>query len=124
MTTDELIADIQRHRFTRQTCVCIVVSQPGSIGGTPTVDIERIQAGFDWDNGRLMLYPAKPLTALTETQIRAIEESARKGQSWHAYEAQKRLRRRITDLEKEVAGLRASLPGQQAACNSSEGPAA
>ena len=89
-----------------QTVLAVEVFQPGSIGGTPRSLITAMQAGFDWDNGRMLLKPASPLTVLTPEQVAAIERSARQGQSWHAYEAQKRLRARIRELEAEVAALK------------------
>ena len=89
-----------------QTILAVEVFQPGSVGGTPCSEITAMQAGFDWDNGRMLLKPASRLTALKPEQVAAIESSARAGQSWHAYEAQRRLRERIRELEAEVAALK------------------
>jgi len=33
-------------------------------GGTPTVDIKSVHAGFDWDKGKLLLTPENPLLVL------------------------------------------------------------
>lgn len=60
--------------------------KPGSIGGTPCVDVEGINAGFDWDHGKLIVRPEKPLTALSPEDVAAIRKSAAEGQSWHAYQ--------------------------------------
>lgn len=75
--------------------VVIRVERPGSIGGTPCVEVESLHAGFDWDSGKLLIYPAKPLTALSAEDVAAIHESVSKGQSWHAYEAYKKQMARI-----------------------------
>ena len=89
----------------------VVVHNPGTIGTTPNVAIIGMQAGIDWDNGLVLLKPARQLTALTQEQVDAIMVSARKGQSWHAYEAQKRLRERVRELEAERDGFRAAFHG-------------
>ena len=89
-----------------QTTLQVEVFNPGSIGGTPRVPIVAMQSGFDWDNGAMLLKPMRHLTTLNPDQIAAIEDSARKGQSWHAYEAQKKLHKRIRELEAEVAALK------------------
>lgn len=101
----EILSYVQDYRRD-QTTLQVEVFQPGSIGGTPRVPITAMQAGFDWDNGAMLLKPEKRLTVLTPEQVAAIERSARKGQSWHAYEAQKRLRERIRELEAELAALK------------------
>lgn len=72
--------------------LAIVVTSQGSIGGTPCVEVQNIQAGFDWDHGKLMIYPAQPLTTLTSEDVADIRKSVAGGQSWHAYQAQKNLR--------------------------------
>lgn len=86
----------------------VVVHDPGSLGPTPSVEIVSMQAGFDWDNGTMLLKPAQPLTKLTAEQVEAVMDSARKGHSWHAYQAQKRLRDRARDLEAERDFFRAA----------------
>lgn len=70
----------------RPTKLVIQVLQPGSIGGTPCVDVEAISAGFDWDKGKLIIRPDKPLTSLSPDEVEAIKKSAAAGQSWHAYQ--------------------------------------
>ena len=81
----------------------VMVFNPGTVGGTPRVPVVGMTAGFDWDRGALLLQPEKPLTTLTPQQLSDISESVRKGQSWHAYEAQKKLRDRIVELERQLA---------------------
>jgi hypothetical protein len=67
----------------------VVVQSQGSIGGTPHVEVGNVQAGFDWDSGKMMVYPDTPLTTLSAEDVAAIRESVSKGQSWHAYQAYK-----------------------------------
>lgn len=81
----------QAHRPTK---LVIVIQRPGSIGGTPCVELEGVHEGFDWDSGKLMFYPAKPLTALTPEQLEEIRESVKIGQSWHGNEAYRALRQK------------------------------
>jgi hypothetical protein len=83
-------------------------SNPGALAGHQTTDVQAIYAGFDHEAGRLVLQPVRPLTELTAEQVEAIYKSVRMGSSWHAYEREKGLRARITDLEGEVARLRAA----------------
>ena len=101
---------LQRHMVLRphheKMTVQVVVSAPGTIGGTPTVPIVSFQPGFDWDKGKLLLMPGEPITRLTPEQLAQIDASARQGQSWHAYQAQKRLHERIRELEAQVAALK------------------
>lgn len=77
----------------------VVVHSPGSMGGTPCVEIEHIAAGFDWNSGKLMFTPATPLTKLSPEDVEAIRESVAKGQSWHAYEAHKAINAKLNAAE-------------------------
>ncbi|HBE3267845.1 hypothetical protein [Escherichia coli] len=109
------------HSHRRDMDVMIVVHSPGRIGSTPSVEVQSIQVGFDWDAGKVLIFPAQPLTTLTPEQITDITDSVRKGQSWHAYQEYKKhkeqlgklsieldaARRRITELESERAVLAA-----------------
>lgn len=83
----------------------IVVYRPGCIGGTPKVDIERIQLGFDWDAGSVLLFPVTPLSALSQEEKAAILANANSAQTHHAYQQYKR----IKELEAEVASLKTAL---------------
>jgi hypothetical protein len=84
---------------------------PGGMSGHGTTEVESIAAGFDWTAGQVIVYPAKPLTELTPEQVEAIEKSVRAGSSWHAYEAQKKLRERALKAEARVAELEQQLAG-------------
>ncbi len=69
------------HSHRRDMDVTIVIHSPGSIGSTPSVEVQSIHAGFDWDSGKVLIFPAQPLTTLTPEQITDITDSVRKGQS-------------------------------------------
>ncbi|HHR4569290.1 TPA: hypothetical protein ACS538_002789 [Salmonella enterica] len=90
------------HSHRRDMDVTIVVHSPGSIGSTPSVEVQSIHAGFDWDSGKVLIYPAQPLTTLTPEQISDITESVRKGQSWHAYQAYKKHKEQLEKLSIEL----------------------
>ncbi|HDI6079550.1 TPA: hypothetical protein PN946_005112, partial [Escherichia coli] len=49
------------HSHRRDMDVTIVVYSPGSIGSTPSVEVQSIHAGFDWDSGKVLIFPAQPL---------------------------------------------------------------
>jgi len=84
----------------------VEVFQPGAVGGTPTVGIEDLHRGIDWDASKLLLRPLKPLTTLSPDDVEAIRQSVRKGQSWHAYKAWEKQQARIKELEAELAQLK------------------
>lgn len=84
---------------------------PGGMSGHGTTEVASIAVGFDWEAGRVIIHPAKPLTELTAEQVAAIEKSVRGGGSWHAYEAQKKLRERALKAEARVAELEQQIEG-------------
>ncbi|WP_089582366.1 hypothetical protein [Escherichia coli] len=103
------------HSHRRDMDVTIVVHSPGSIGSTPSVEVQSIHAGFDWDSGKVLIFPSQPLTTLTPEQITDITDSVRKGQSWHAYQEYKKHQEQLEKLsieleaaEKRIAELSAS----------------
>lgn len=85
--------------------VRIVIQSQGSVGSTPSVAVREVVAGFDWDNGKLLIYPEQPLTPLTPEDVSAIRDSVRRGGSWHAYQQHKKQAERIKALEAELAEL-------------------
>lgn len=101
----ELVARIWSNPLTqrRDPEITIVVHSPGSIGATPSVEVESIQTGFDWDAGQALIYPAQPLTTLTPEQVADITSSVRKGQSWHAFETYKKHKAQLENAAIEYA---------------------
>ncbi|MDI0917277.1 hypothetical protein NEL56_22850 [Escherichia coli] len=90
------------HSHRRDMDVTIVVHSPGSIGSTPSVEVQSIHAGFDWDSGKVLIFPAQPLTTLTPEQITDITDSVRKDQSWHAYQEYKKHKEQLEKLSIEL----------------------
>ena len=92
--------------------VRIVIQSQGSVGATPSMAVRDVVAGFDWDNGKLLIYPEQALTALTPDDIAAIRDSVRKGGSWHTYQQYKKQAECIQALEAELAAQRAAQAAQ------------
>lgn len=106
------------HSHRRDMDVTIVVYSPGSIGSTPSVEVQSIHAGFDWDSGKVLIFPAQPLTTLKPEQITDITDSVRKGQSWHAYQEYKKHKEQLEKLSIELDAAKqriAELEGNRAA---------
>ncbi|HHR3626099.1 TPA: hypothetical protein ACS5S7_003872 [Escherichia coli] len=106
------------HSHRRDMDVTIVVYSPGSIGSTPSVEVQSIHAGLDWDSGKVLIFPAQPLTTLTPEQITDITDSVRKGQSWHAYQEYKKHKEQLEKLSIELDAAKqriAELEGNRAA---------
>lgn len=89
--------------------VVVEIHQPGSVGGTPTINIVQGSMGFDWDANKFILGTEKALSVLTEEERKAIEESVSKGQSWHAYQDHKKLQGQLKTLREENAIMRKTL---------------
>lgn len=87
----------------------IVIHQPGGIGGSPTVGIKAIHAGFDWDSNKILIYPDEHLTKLTPDEVASITKSVSKGQSWHSQQQLKEYRQRLAEMSEENGKLRAEL---------------
>ncbi|EFI4230915.1 TPA: hypothetical protein ACP4XQ_003843 [Escherichia coli] len=118
------------HSHRRDMDVTIVVHSPGRIGSTPSVEVQSIQAGFDWDAGQVMIFPSQPLTTLTPEQVADITDSVRKGQSWHAYQEYKKHKEQLEKLSieldaakqriAELEGNRTALAAENAGLKQSE----
>jgi hypothetical protein len=84
----------------------VKVFRPGTVGGTPCVEVKGLDVGFDWDNGKVMIESDTPLTTLTPEDVAAIHKSAKEGQSWHAFQSHKKQAERIKFLEAEIVALK------------------
>jgi hypothetical protein len=62
--------------------VGVVVETIGQIGGTPIVAVHK---GFDWDNGKLLIYPQKKLRTIEADELLALRKANEK-QGWAEYE--------------------------------------
>lgn len=78
--------------------VGIVVKTVGSIGGTSCVNIKNIQSGFDWDNGKLMIFPEEDLRTIKADELLALRKANEK-EGWAQYE-NANLKREIKKLKK------------------------
>lgn len=104
----ELLNLLTSHQAHREWDLCIEVFSPGAIGGTPCVPVKAINAGFDWDAGKIIIEAEADLTVLSAKDVADINQSVRAGQSWHAYQAYKKQADRIRELEAEVAALKSA----------------
>jgi len=93
------------HNHPEDITVGIVVKS-GGVGGTPIVGIKSIQAGFDWDNGKLMIYPEKGLRVVRDDELLALRKASEE-YGWALYENRglkadiKKLNAKIALLAKE-----------------------
>lgn len=83
----------------------VQVFNPNAVGGTPCVNVDSIDVGFDWDSGKIILQTEKKLTVLSAEDVEAIKSSVRKGQSWHAYQAHKEQDNKIKELKTKLIDL-------------------
>lgn len=81
--------------------------KPGTVGGTPCVEVKQMDVGIDWDKGKVIIDVEMPLTTLSPEDVAAIRESVKKGQSWHAYQSHIKHTEKIKALEAEVKRLTA-----------------
>ncbi|MFK4136548.1 hypothetical protein ACI2KR_30410 [Pseudomonas luteola] len=87
---EKAIADVKKCPLGhKDPDVVVLVHSPGSIGGSPAVGIKSIEAGIDWDAGRVIIRTESSLTRLSAEQVADISKSVSKGSSWHAYQLEK-----------------------------------
>ncbi len=98
----------------RHLALCIPVFRPGSLGGTPCVEVKSIELGFDWNSSKVMLHTDEALTTLSPEDVAAIHESVRKGQSWHAYQTYKEMAEKLKHAEDRASALQAELDAVRA----------
>ncbi len=84
--------------------VSIVVKTAGSIGGTPCVGVKSMQTGFDWDNGKLMIYPEKDLRSIEADELERLRKASDK-EGWAQYE-NVNLKRENKKLKEEILNLK------------------
>ena len=97
---DRVIENYNRYGGGREVVASIVVRVPGAIGGTPTVNVKSIQAGFDWDNGKLLIYPEKDLRTIEADEILALRKANEK-EGWAEYE-NRGLKAQVKKLRKQL----------------------
>lgn len=112
MEVNEAILMLERCKMGsggRTQNVTVEVFSPESVGGTPCAKVTAINPGMDWDSGKILLRTDKPLTALTPEQVDAISKSVRKGNSWHAYEREKKHKAELAALKADRDALLTAL---------------
>jgi hypothetical protein len=82
----------------REQNLTVEIFSPSSIGGTPCTKVTAINPGIDWDAGKIIINTEQPLTALTPEQVEAITKSVKEGNSWHAYEREKKNKAKLDEL--------------------------
>lgn len=109
----ERLLRIKQLAGNKEHIVGVVTESSYTIGGRKTVAIKDVQAGFDWEHGKILLMPQDTLTALSVEDVSAIVESKKNGQSWHSYQQHKKhedvkrqLEKRVLDLESALAATR------------------
>jgi hypothetical protein len=70
-----------------------------TIGGTPAVPVKSVFSGFDWDSGRLIIYPETDMVVTDKQAATVTMELQRKCD--HLLLENGRLKREITKLKKE-----------------------
>jgi hypothetical protein len=102
----EVLARVASHDHQEHSLV-IEVFSPGTVGGTPCVPVRSIDAGFDWDRGRVIVRPQAALSPLTAEDLEAIRASVKQAQTWHTWQVLKRQKERyeakIAQLERQLA---------------------
>ena len=101
--------------------VAIAIHRPGSIGGSPVVDVKDVEVvhikdatkGIDWDSSKIILTLEQDVCTLTPDQRDAITADVKKGQSRESYEQYKALKIKIAKLE---ALLELTVPSHRARC--------
>lgn len=85
--------------------VVIQVERAGTVGSTPTVDVERVWTGIDWDSGKIFLSTKELLREIDRDEIKAIRDKYEE-LGWTQYKVGKikkeneMLKKRIEELEK------------------------
>lgn len=68
--------------------VVIASHKVGLIGGTPSTNIKDINLGFDWDKGKLIIYPEQTLREIDRDEIKTLGDKYEE-LVWSKYEIDK-----------------------------------
>lgn len=112
MKLEDVVARLEKIQSNagREMRLTIATWNPSGLSAHQSTEVEALDMGFDWTAGQVIVRPARQLTALSHEQVSDITVSVRAGGSWHVQQERKRLRAHITELEAELASLRAQLP--------------
>lgn len=109
MKVSELQRLLSHSRFPDEEEVVVVVSEKGTVGGSPRVAIKSAGFGIDWDSGKFMLYPTTPVKRTNVDEIKAAYKALEEA-GWSLYE--------MRNLKAEVKRLKAKLAIYEATNNS------
>ena len=91
--------------------VVVCVERAGAIGATPAVSVKSANLGFDWDQGRLVLYTETALREINRDEIAALHKKYDE-LSWSLYKVNnikrenKQLKEQVTLLKQELEQLK------------------
>ena len=91
------------HQLPESITVGIVIKTVGTAGGTPVVGVKNIHAGFDWDNGKLLIYPESDVREIKADELLALRKANEK-EGWAQYE-NRGLKSEIKKLTVKIALL-------------------
>ena len=55
--------------------VVIATHKVGLIGGTSNTNVKSANLGFDWDTGKLLIYPEQTLREINRDEIKALKDN-------------------------------------------------
>ena len=94
--------------------VVIQVERVGTIGATPTVNVERVWTGIDWDSGKVFLSTKESLREIDRDEIKAIRDKYEE-LGWSQYKVGKikkeneKLKKRIEELQEKIDSYKEGL---------------
>ena len=91
------------HQLPESITVGIVIKTVGTAGGTPVVGVKNIHAGFDWDNGKLLIYPESDVREIKADELLTLRKANEK-EGWAQYE-NRGLKSEIKKLTAKIALL-------------------
>ena len=85
----ELVCEIEQQAIRQRlnledVQVVIATHKVGLIGGTPNTNIKCINLGFDWDRGKLIIYPEQILREINRDEIKTLKDNYEE-LSWSKY---------------------------------------
>ena len=99
-----ILERIGKDRRSEDFQLVIPVEKVRSIGSTPAVNVKYISLGFDWDSGRIILWPEEKLRVITENEIKSLRENYEELE-WKHYEISN-LKRENKRLMKELQEMK------------------
>ena len=95
MVQRELDICKMNHKDPASITVGIAIETVSSVG-TPSTTIKRLQQGFDWDSGKLLIYPEKDLILANHDHLTQMRKEAEE----IGYTAQN-----VRDLKRQIKRL-------------------